>query len=338
MKILVTGGAGFIGGHLCEALVANGHDAIALDNMANANINNIRSLLNKPHFRIIMGDINDIDFLRRVARNVEVVFHFAAQIHIDRSILYPETTFRINTLGTLNMLKVAAENEMKRFVYASTSEVYGSAQKIPMDENHPLCPASPYAASKVAADRLCYAYSNTFNLNVSIIRLFNTYGPRQKDTGYASVIPLFIKRVLEGKPPIIYGDGTQTRDYLFVKDAVNAYLKVLEHDELQGTTLNVGTGREVSINDLAELIIKESGQDNISIIHSSSRPGEVRRLCADNTLVRRLCGWKPEYSIEEGIKHCLQWYKTYQEDAWLDDTSRFADYQSLRKSKVDRLS
>jgi UDP-glucose 4-epimerase len=328
MKILVTGGAGFIGGYLCEALTTKGYNVVAIDNMANANINNVRNLLNKPNFRLVIGDVGDIDLLRRVTRNVDAVFHLAAQIHIDRSIMYPEATFEINTMGTLNLLKIAVENDIKRFIYASTSEVYGTGQIIPMDENHPLNPASPYAASKLAADRLCFAYYNTFNLNVTIARMFNTFGPRQKDSGYASVIPLFIKRVLQNKPPIVYGDGKQTRDYLYIKDAVTAYLKILESDGFVGQTVNVGTGNEITINDLANLIIKLSGRENIEIVHSSPRPGEVKRLCADITRMQRICDWKPEYTTERAIVEFIEWYQTYQEDVWLDDTSKFFNPKS----------
>lgn len=328
MKILVTGGAGFIGGYLCEALVNKGYNVIALDNMANANINNIRDLLNKPNFRLVIGDVGDIDLLRRITRNVDGIFHLAAQIHIDRSIIYPEATFEINTMGTLKLLKVAVESDVKRFIFASTSEVYGSGQIIPMNENHPLNPASPYAASKVAADRLCFAYYNTFNLNVTIARMFNTFGPRQKDSGYASVIPIFIKRVLQNKPPIVYGDGKQTRDYLYIKDAVAAYLKILESDDFIGQTVNIGTGNEISINDLAKLIIRLSGRKNLEVVHGSPRPGEVRRLCADITNMQRLCNWKPEYTLEKAIIEFIEWYRAYQEDVWLDDTSKFFSSKS----------
>ncbi len=328
MKILVTGGAGFIGGHLCEALTSKGNNTVALDNMANANINNVRNLLNKPNFRLVIGDISDIELLRRVTRNVDAIFHLAAQIHIDRSIMYPETTFEINTMGTLNLLKVAVENDVKRFIFASTSEVYGTAQRIPMTEDHPLNPASPYAASKLAADRLCFAYHNTFNLNVAIVRMFNTFGPRQKDSGYASVIPIFIKRVLQNKPPIVYGDGKQTRDYLYIKDAIAAYLKILEDDRFVGQTVNVGTGNEIAINDLASLIIRLSGRKNIEVVHSSPRPGEVTRLCADINNIQSICGWKPKYTIEEALAEFVRWYQTYQEDVWLDDTSKFLNSKS----------
>lgn len=221
------------------------------------------------------------------------------------------------------MLKASTENEVKRLIYASTSEVYGTAQEVPMTENHPLNPASPYAASKLAADRLCFAYYNTFNTNVTVVRPFNTFGPRQKDSGYASAIPLFIKRVLQGKPPIIYGDGKQTRDYLYIKDAVDAYLKILASENLSGETVNVGTGRETTITELARSIIKLSGQDDIKAVHTSPRPGEVRRLCADATKIKRACGWKPKYPVEKGLREIIQWYRNLQEDVWLDDTSRF---------------
>ena len=247
-RILVTGGAGFIGSHLAEDLVKKGHYVKIMDDFSTGNVNNIRGLFNYRNFKMIRGSITDRELLAKATSNVDVVFHLAAQIHVDRSIIEPRHTFDVNTLGTLNILDAALENDIELVVYASTSEVYGSAKYVPMDEDHPLNPASPYAATKAAADRLCFSYYNTYKLPVVIVRCFNTYGPRQKGSGYAAAIPMFIKRALAGLPPVIYGDGKQTRDYMYVKDTVDAYNLVLNsHNNILGKAINFGTGKEISI-------------------------------------------------------------------------------------------
>jgi UDP-glucose 4-epimerase len=249
--------------------------------------------------------------------NVDVVFHLAAQIHVDRSIIEPRHTFEVNTLGTLNILDAALENDIKLVIYASTSEVYGSAIHVPMKEDHPLNPASPYAASKAAADRLCFSYYNTYKLPVVIVRCFNTYGPRQKDAGYAAAIPNFISRTLSGLPPVIYGDGKQTRDYMYIKDAINAYKLILEmHENLLGKTINFGTGKEVSILKLAETIRRFVGSRSAAPIHAAPRTGEVKRLCADISLAKKELGFAPKYTIDQGLKEFVQWYKQGKYEEW----------------------
>src|SRR3989304_2257717 len=251
-RILITGGAGFIGSHLAEDLVKNGYYVKILDDFSTGNVNNILGLFNYKNFKMIRGSITNKELVAKATSDVDAIFHLAAQIHVDRSIIEPRHTFDVNILGTFNILDSALENNIEPVVYASTSEVYGSAKYVPMDEDHPLNPASPYAASKAAADRLCFSYYNTYKLPVVIVRCFNTYGPRQKDAGYAAVIPKFIRRASAHLPPIIYGDGLQTRDYMYVKDTVNAYKLVLKSAEkVLGKAVNFGTGVEVPILELS---------------------------------------------------------------------------------------
>lgn len=316
-RILITGGAGFIGSHLAEDLVKNGSSVKIIDDFSAGNVNNVLGLFNYSNFKMIRGSITDREIVAKATSNVDVVFHLAAQIHVDRSIIGPRETFDVNTLGTLNILDAALENNIELVVYASTSEVYGSAKYVPMDEDHPLNPASPYAASKVAADRLCYSYYNTYKLPVVIARSFNTYGPRQRDTGYAAVIPKFIKRAIAGLPPIIYGDGKQTRDYLYIKDAIRAFKLVLRnYENLSGKAINFGTGKEVSILELANTILRLSG-NNCVPTHTSPRAGEVKRLCASIELAKKELDFVPTYSIENGLKEFLEWYKAGKYDEWI---------------------
>jgi len=317
MKILITGGAGFIGSHLCEKYTGEGHTVLCLDNFMNGNLINIRHLLNHRNFKLLNGDIRDFDLLEKIIRDVDVVFHLAAQIHVDRSIVEPKLTYEVNVLGTQNILEAARVYDIKKVIHTSTSEVYGSAQYIPMDENHPLDAPHPYGASKIAADRMCYAYIKTYGMNISIIRPFNTFGPKQKDSGYGGVISIFVKRVLGGMPPIIYGDGSQTRDYTYIKDVVRAFDSILSYDKPMEEPINFGTGKEIKIVDLANEIIKLCGMDDeIKPVHVEARPGEVQRLVARISKAEELLGWKPEYELKDGLREFIDWYRNYKSEEW----------------------
>jgi len=316
MKILITGGAGFIGSHLCDKYTKEGHTVLCLDNFMNGNLMNIRHLLNYRNFKLINGDIRDFDLLEKMMRDVDIVFHLAAQIHVDRSIIEPKLTYEINVLGTQNILEVARMYDVEKIIHASTSEVYGSAQYAPMDENHPLNAPHPYGASKIAADRMCYAYIETYGMNICIMRPFNLYGPRQKDSGYGGAISLFTKRVLSNMPPIIYGAGEQTRDYTYIEDIVEAYNLILNNKPIR-EPINFGTGKEIKIIDLANKIIELCGKTgNIKPVHVEMRPGEVKRLVADISKAKEFLGWKPKYTITEGLREFIDWYKNYKFEEW----------------------
>jgi len=312
MKLLITGGAGFIGSHLCDKYTKEGHNVLCLDNFMSGNLMNIKHLLDYRNFKLIKGDIRDFNSLEKIMRDVDVVFHLAAQIHVDRSYIEPQLTYEVNVIGTQNILEVAKIYDAKRVIYASTSEVYGSAQYVPIDERHPLNAPHPYGASKIAADRMCYAYIQTYGMNISILRLFNIFGPRQRDIGYGGVISIFARRVLSNMSPIIFGDGLQTRDYTYIEDAIRAYDLLLNHDEPITEPINFGSGREVSILDLANMVIEFCGKKgNIKPIHVEPRIGEVQRLIADATKAQKILGWDSKYNFEEGLREFVQWYRNY---------------------------
>jgi UDP-glucose 4-epimerase len=318
MKILITGGAGFMGSHLCEKYTKENHSVLCLDNFMNGNIINIRHLLNYRNFKLINGDIRNFDLLEKIIRDTDVVFHLAAQIHVDRSIVEPQLTYEVNVLGTQNILEAARIYDISKVIYTSSSEVYGSAQYVPMDEKHPLDAPHPYGASKIAADRMCYAYINTYGMNIHIMRPFNTFGPKQKDSGYGGVISIFVKRVLGGMPPIIYGDGHQTRDYTYIKDVVSAFDSILNYNELVAEPINFGTGKEIRIIDLANEIIRLCGKEKtIKPVHVEPRPGEVQRLVADVSKAKELLRWRPEYKLEDGLREFIDWYKNYKSEEWV---------------------
>ena len=312
MKMLITGGAGFIGSHLCEKYVNEGHSVLCLDNFMSGNLTNIKHLLDYRNFKLIKGDIRDYELLEKIMRDVEVIFHLAAQIHVDRSYIEPEPTYDINVMGTQNVLETARLHDAKKIICASTSEVYGSAQYAPIDENHPLNAPHPYGASKIAVDRMCFAYNQTYGMNISIMRLFNVFGPRQRDVGYGGVISIFTRRALSNVPPIIYGDGQQTRDYTYIKDAVKAYDLVLKRDEPLDGPINFGSGKEITITELASTIIEMCGKEgDIDPVNVAARPGEVDRLIANASKAKSLLGWQPEYGFREGLKEFIDWYKCY---------------------------
>lgn len=312
MKILITGGAGFIGSHLCEKYVKEGHTVLCLDNFMNGNIMNIRPLTFHRNFKLINGDIRDFDLLEKIMPGVDVVFHLAAQIHVDRSVVEPKLTYEINVQGTQNILEAARMYDVSKVLHASTSEVYGSSEYHPMDEKHPLNAPHPYGASKIAADRMCHAYIQTFGMDITIMRLFNVFGPRQRDIGYGGVISIFTRRVFNNIPPIIYGDGLQTRDYTYIDDAIRAYDFALNYDGPVTEPINFGTGKEISILDLANMVIDLCGKKGqLNPTHVEPRAGEVKRLIADATRAKNLLGWEAEYNFKEGLGKFIEWYTNY---------------------------
>jgi UDP-glucose 4-epimerase len=332
MKILITGGAGFIGSHLCEKYVGERHTVLCLDNFMSGCLTNVRHLLDLRNFKLITGDVRDYELLEKITRDIDVVFHLAAQVHVDRSYIEPRLTYDINVLGTQNILEIARLHDVKRVIMASTSEVYGSAIYAPIDENHPLNAPHPYGASKIAADRMCYAYIQTYGMNISILRLFNIFGPRQRNIGYGGVISIFTRRILSGISPIIFGDGNQTRDYTYIDDALRAYDAVFNHnDAIINEPVNFGTGKEISILEIANAIIKLTGKtDSIKPVFISPRIGEVKRLIANAERAKQLLDWSPQHDFYSGLKSYVDWYQDY----GFDDKVTFTEPQYLHKSSI----
>jgi len=312
LKILITGGAGFIGSHLCEKYTKEGHNVFCLDNFLSGNLINVRHLLDYRNFKLIKGDIRDRNLLEKIFVNVDVVFHLAAQIHVDRSYVEPQLTYDINVMGTQNVLEVARFHDVKKVIHASTSEVYGSALYAAIDEKHPLNAPHPYGASKIAADRMCYAYMHTYGMNIVLMRLFNIFGPRQRDVGYGGVISIFTRRVMNNMPPIIFGDGRQTRDYTYIDDAVRAYDLALKTKKRIDEPVNFGTGKEISINDIATKLIKICGKEKeLSHVHVDPRIGEVKRLIANSDKAKEIFGWKAKVGFDKGLEKYVSWYRNY---------------------------
>lgn len=321
MNFLITGGAGFIGSRLATHLLAThkGSQVTVLDDFSRGTIDAIRGCYNERNFSCMRGSVLNPKDVDACVSRADVVFHLAAQIHVEESIFDPVASFDTNSRGTLNVLEACRWHRTGLLVYASSTEVYGNARTELIREDHPFNPQSPYAAGKAAADRLCAAYFHTYKMPVVVLRQFNTYGPGQRDKGYAAVIPQFASRLLAGRPPIIYGDGEQSRDFHYIDDLMRVYDLVLEHQsKLHGLALNFGTGINTTINDLATSMLAVAAEVwerpdllKLAPTHAAPRPGEVFRFGADIGLAHNLLGFEPTVAMREGLTRYLRWYRLH---------------------------
>jgi len=310
MKILVTGSEGFIGSHLTELLVEKGFEVKAF---VRYNFENDWGWLEESKYKndieIYTGDVRDFDSVYDAMKDVDVVFHLAALIGIPYSYISPLAYIKTNTEGTYNILESGRKLNLKRIIITSTSEIYGTAQYVPIDEKHPYNPQSPYAASKASADHLALSYYRSFGTPVTIIRPFNTYGPRQSAR---AVIPTIISQILAGKKQIKLGNLSPTRDLNYVKDIANGFITVGLHENTIGDVYNLGSGQEISIKDLAEKIIELTGKE-VEIIGDTQRirpeKSEVERLLSNAEKAKKVTGWEPKYTLEEGLKETIDWIK-----------------------------
>jgi NAD dependent epimerase/dehydratase len=308
-RVLVTGADGFIGSHLVELLLNEGCKvrALALYNSFN-NWGWLEDLNNVNEVEVITGDVRDPFFCRTITKDIDIVFHLAALIAIPYSYIAPGSYVETNITGTLNMLQAAKDNNVSRFIQTSTSEVYGTALYTPIDEKHPLQAQSPYSASKIAADSMAMSYFNSYNFPLIIARPFNTYGPRQSAR---AVIPNIIAQIGSGEKQIALGDLSPIRDFNFVKDTCVGFLKLIECDTLIGRTVNIGSGKDISIGDLTKLI-KKLMNSSIEIKEDIERirpaKSEVFRLLADISLISDTADYKPRFTLEEGLNLTIEWF------------------------------
>ncbi|MGQ9706137.1 MAG: GDP-mannose 4,6-dehydratase [bacterium] len=306
MKVLITGGAGFIGRWVVREFLNDSFYVKVIDNLSNSSEENIKEFSKLKEFEFIRGDIKYIAVLQRLfeKNNLDYVIHLAASINVQDSIDDPLTTFENDVLGTLNVLECCRMYRVP-IIYTSTCLVYDRSDSKAIDESWRTHPRSPYSASKLSAEEFVISYGHSYNIPYIILRPFNTYGPYQRFTGEGGVIAGFIARTLEGKPLTIYGDGTQTRDFLFVEDCAKFIKLATLNESVYGTILNAGTGVETDINSLAGLISKE----RVEIVHTEHihPQAEIGRLRCDWSLAKNLLGWKPEVFLEDGIKITEEW-------------------------------
>ncbi|MCP3672122.1 MAG: SDR family NAD(P)-dependent oxidoreductase [Gammaproteobacteria bacterium] len=308
MKVLVTGADGFIGSHLTEMLVHKGYAVSALSQYNSFNSWGwLEQVGCKDDIEVLSGDVRDSHYCRHITKNIDVVFHLAALIAIPYSYVAPESYVDTNIKGTLNICQAALDNNVKRLVHTSTSEVYGTAQYVPIDEKHPLQPQSPYSATKIAADAMASSFFNAFDLPVTIARPFNTYGPRQSAR---AVIPTIITQIASGKKQIKLGDVSPTRDFNYVEDTCRGFIELADCDDAIGQTVNIGSNFEISVGDTLNLI-KELMDSDVEFVVDEQRvrpeKSEVFRLWCDNTRIEQLTGFKPQIDVREGLQRTIDW-------------------------------
>ena len=310
-SVLVTGGAGFIGSHLVDRLIGQKPDnLVVVDDFFLGKESNLKSAReNFPDLVVYKQDAADYDAMCKIMKdeNVDVVFNLAV-IPLPASLDRPRWGFEKNVQMAMTTCELARNGFFKTLIHFSSSEAYGSSEYAPMDENHPLNGTTTYAASKSASDLLIFSYCRTYGIDASIIRPFNNYGPRQNEKSYAGVIPITIKRIMDGKAPLIYGDGQQTRDYLYVTDTASAAIKVHDVKATRNRVLNVASGVEISIERLIKIIADILGCDK-EIIYEKDRPGDVRRHIANIFHAKDMIGFKPTVSFEDGPRTTVEWYR-----------------------------
>ncbi|AGB15642.1 nucleoside-diphosphate-sugar epimerase [Halovivax ruber XH-70] len=318
MNVLVTGGAGFIGSHVAAALLEQGHHVVVLDSMdpyyeptiKRANVDRCTELA-EHHYYFVEGSITDEDTVEAVFDdyNVEYVYHQAAQAGVRTSVENPHKPHEINTTGLLNLLEAATKHDVQRFVNASSSSVYGHDEYLPYDEDHPTTPRSPYGVTKRTAEHYCRVYTEIHDLPTVSLRYFTVYGPRMRPN---MAITNFTSRCLTGDPPVIYGDGQQTRDFTYIDDVVRANLALLETDAADGEAMNIGSTGTITIEALAEHVIAETGAD-VEPVYDDAKEADARHTHADVSKARELIDYDPTTSIREGVSQFVEWYEDNRE-------------------------
>lgn len=304
---LVTGGAGFIGSHLVDALVERGHRVRVFDNFSTGHRHNLEH--HGDRVEVVDGDVTDLEAVRRAARGVEVAFHQAALASVPRSVANPLATHRACADGTLHVLIASRDAGVRRVVYAASSSAYGNSVKLPKSEGDPTAPLSPYAVAKLAGEQYCAAFSEVYRLETVRLRYFNVFGPRQSpESQYAAVIPKFIQWMTTGQRPVVHGDGQQSRDFTFVADVVQANLLAADAAGVSGRVYNVACGQRTSLVELVEQLNRLLGT-NLQATHTPTRAGDVQHSLADIERARKDLGYRPTTDVPTGLRHCLEWWR-----------------------------
>ena len=310
-KILVTGGAGFIGSHIADRLLKEGFEVTVIDNLDTGRLENIASHQDKKEFNFIKGDIRDFNLVKETMQDMDAVFHEAALASVTLSVEKPLLTNDINVTGTLNVLKAASDLHVKRFIFASSAAVYGNAVSPLKREDMTTNPTSPYGVSKLAAEVYVRLFCKVYGLETVALRYFNVYGPKQRfdiQCAYGGAITIFTNRLLRNKSPLIYGDGEQTRDFVYIQDVVEANMLALKSRDAAGEVFNVGTGTNVSVNQVANTLKEIMDRKDLETIYADSRPTDIRHGYADITKAQKILGYNPRFSFKEGLTELVNWY------------------------------
>lgn len=305
---LITGGAGFIGSNMIRFLLEKGERVRVLDNFETGKRENLTEISGR--FELIEGDVRDMDTVRRAVAGTDVIYHLAALGSVPRSVKDPATTHDVNVNGIVNMLIAARDAKVRRFIFSSSSSVYGQSKVLPQHEGLPLAPISPYGATKAAGEIYCRVFYESYGLQTISLRYYNVFGPRQDPTSqYAAAIPLFVSALLRNKAPTIFDDGQQSRGFTYIDDVMEANRLAANAKETHGQAVNISTKNAVTVNTVVNVIKKLMGKENIKPMYAPPRPGDIKHSLADVTLAKKVIGYEPFVSFEEGIARAINWYE-----------------------------
>ena len=317
-RVLVTGGAGFIGSHLVDRLLNESFEVTVIDNLDTGRLENIAHHQDNKKFHFIKGDIRDFNLVKETMKDVDAVFHEAALASVTLSVENPVLTNDINVTGTLNLLRASSDLHVKRFIYASSAAVYGDTPSPQKREDMTPNPTSPYGVSKLAAENYVKLFHKVYGLETVSLRYFNVYGPRQRfdiQSAYGGAITIFTNRLLKNMPPIIYGDGEQTRDFVYIEDVVEANMLALNSKKGAGEAFNIATGTNASVNQVANTLQEIMNRKDLKTIHTGPRPTDIRHGYADISKAKRILGFHPKVSLQEGLIKLLNWYAKQNRDS-----------------------
>ena len=302
-KVLVTGGAGFIGSNLVQYLVANNYEVTVVDNLLTGHLSNLESIYN--NFNFIKGDIRDFELIDQLMKDIDTVFHLAASVGNKRSIDFPLEDAQINVIGTLNVLEAARKHNVRKIVASSSAGIFGELKTIPINENHPIDPDTPYGSTKLCQEKLCLSYSKLYNLEAVCLRYFNVYGQNQRFDAYGNVIPIFVYNIIHDIPIKIFGDGEQTRDFVHVNDVVMANVNASLTHKISGA-FNIASGESISINELVS-ILSSFVDKKVSVSYLNKRPGDVMHSLADISFAKKNINFTPSTKLLEGLREYFTW-------------------------------
>jgi nucleoside-diphosphate-sugar epimerase len=306
-RVLVAGGAGFIGSHIVERLLEEGAEVTVLDNLYAGRMENVETCSNNRKFMFVRGDVRNLNLVKRLVKNVDAVFNEAAVVSVSRSLEDPVLANEVNVGGTLNLLKASLDSGVKRFVQASSASVYGNTKTLPVDEGLAPNPVSPYAAAELAAENYAKVFYRAYGLETVCLRYFNVYGPRQTFSAYSGATTIFLNKLMRGQRPTVFGDGNQTRDFVYVEDVVEANMLALNTKKAVGETCNIATGVPHTINELIQKIQEKLTTKPLKPVYKSPRQGDIRHSYASIKKANSLLGYKPRFSLEKGITKLVKW-------------------------------
>ena len=307
-KALVAGGAGFIGSHIVDKLLENEIEVTVFDNLSTGSMRNLVQHKHNKNLHFVKGDIRNAEQVKVAMKNIDAVFNDAAVVSVRLSIDNPTLVNDVNVNGTLNLLKASADSGVQRFIQASSASVYGDPEKLPATEDMLPKPMSPYAVSELAAESYARAFYKTYGLETVCLRYFNVYGPRQSYSPYTGAITIFMNQLLNNQPITVFGDGKQTRDFVYVDDVATADILALTKKEATGEIFNVATGKATNVNQLVRTLVRIVGKARTEPLHVEPKPGEIKRSCASIEKAKKVLGYNPIFTIDNGLMHLVKWY------------------------------